>query len=105
MPTVRLRAAWLDAHAEWGPGVHEDGFGLEPGDAVASATGFTAWPARLSGERCTYRWIVDDGRVLGGIALRHGPGEDVARSCYLGYGIRTTARGTVARYRIDVTRS
>jgi hypothetical protein len=24
-PTVRLHAGWLEAHAEWGPGQHEDG--------------------------------------------------------------------------------
>ncbi len=27
-PTARLHAEWLDAHDEWGPGAHEDGFGL-----------------------------------------------------------------------------
>ncbi|MEU4715850.1 hypothetical protein AB0F73_19625 [Micromonospora purpureochromogenes] len=33
-PTVHLHAAWLEAHDEWGPGVHEDGFGLLPSDEV-----------------------------------------------------------------------
>jgi hypothetical protein len=63
---------------------HEDGFGLGPSDEVDSPAGFAAWVARLRSEsdpaepiepgkhRCTYRWIVEGDRVLGGIALRHG---------------------------------
>lgn len=94
-PAASLHAAWLEAHEEWGPGVHEDGFGLLPGDEVRSPSGFAAWVARLAGlERaeqagCTYRWIVEGERVLGGIALRHEPGAfgDI------GYGVRPSARG------------
>ncbi|MFC0003799.1 GNAT family N-acetyltransferase [Micromonospora siamensis] len=96
-PTVSLHAAWLDARDDWGPGVHEDGFGLRPSDEVDSPDGFAAWVARLtaSGQpgdadrpRCTFRWIVEDGRVLGGIALRHQP-SDLGQ---IGYGIRPSAR-------------
>ena len=47
-PTVRLHAAWLEAHHEWGPGVHEDGFGLHSSDEVDSPAGFAAWVARLT---------------------------------------------------------
>jgi hypothetical protein len=75
-PTGRLHAAWLEAHAEWGPGQHEDGFGLHPSDEVDSPAGFAAWLTRLAsqpdpaeraaGHRCLYRWIVEDDRVLGG---------------------------------------
>ncbi|WP_328965228.1 hypothetical protein [Streptomyces virginiae] len=36
-PTTRLHSAWLEARTEWGPGLHEDGFGLEPADEVDSA--------------------------------------------------------------------
>lgn len=94
-PTKRLHTAWLAAHAEWGPGLHEDGFGLLPDDDVASAAGFEAWLARLAGESedCTYRWIVDGGAVLGGIALRHGSDGFVERNGHIGYGIRPSARG------------
>ncbi|MGW4489083.1 GNAT family N-acetyltransferase [Amycolatopsis sp. NPDC004368] len=94
-PTARLHAAWLDAHAEWGPGRHEDGFGLAPADDVASPAGFAAWVARLAGEArdTTYRWIVEGGRVLGGIALRRGPDDHVEWAGHLGFGIRPTARG------------
>jgi hypothetical protein len=42
-PTVRLHGAWLEAHAEWGQGPHEDGFGLCPSDEVHSPEGFAAW--------------------------------------------------------------
>src|SRR6478609_4105249 len=70
MPTTRLHSAWLEAHLEWGPGLHEDGFGLGPADEVESPAGFATWVARLTGEShpttpvqagqpgCTYRWIV-----------------------------------------------
>ncbi|MEV6655525.1 GNAT family N-acetyltransferase [Nocardia fluminea] len=98
-PTVDLYRAWLDAHAEWGPGAHEDGFGLLPSDDVESVEGFELWVARLvasSAEgwdgRCSYRWIVEGGRVLGGIALRHGDGELVRKVGNVGYGIRPSAR-------------
>ena len=42
-PTGGLRTAWLEAHGEWGPGVHEDGFGLLETDDVESPAGFEAW--------------------------------------------------------------
>ena len=82
-PTIRLQDAWREAHEEWGPGMHEDGFGLLSEDDVESSVGFAAWLKRLSEQsdparrldhgqvRCTYRWIVEDDQVLGGIALRH----------------------------------
>lgn len=92
-PTVRLHAAWLAARDDWGPGAHEDGFGLLPGDDVGSPAGFAAWVARLADDpACTYRWIVEGGAVLGGIALRHGPGEHVLQAGHIGYGIRPSAR-------------
>jgi predicted acetyltransferase len=93
-PTERLHAAWLEARCDWGPGVHEDGFGLLPTDDVDSPAGFAAWIERLAGEsaRCTYRWIVEDDRVLGGIALRHEGHESVLRAGHIGYGIRPSVR-------------
>ena len=101
-PSACLHTAWLDAHAEWGPGVHEDGFGLLPTDEVNSPAGFAAWVARLIGESeraaeaggapCTYRWIVEGDRVLGGIALRRGFGDFVRLAGHIGYGIRPSAR-------------
>lgn len=74
-PTARLHLAWLEAHEEWGPGVHEDGFGLRPSDEVDSPAGFAAWVARLTDRsdparpveagrvHCTYRWLVE-GKTL-----------------------------------------
>ena len=103
-PTARLHTAWLEARDEWGPGVHEDGFGLHPADEVDSPAGFAAWVARLADEsdqtkaadagqvRCTYRWIVEGDRVLGGIALRHEFNDFVLRLGHIGYGIRPSAR-------------
>src|SRR5579859_2679980 len=91
-PTTRLHAAWLEAHAEWGTGLHEDGFGLEPADEVESPAGFAAWLDRLATHRCVYRWVVDGDRVLGGIALRHGNDEYIRWAGHIGYGIRPSAR-------------
>ncbi|MVU80536.1 GNAT family N-acetyltransferase [Nocardia sp. ET3-3] len=97
VPTTRLYTSWLEAHAEWGPGLHEDGFGLRPTDEVATAAGFTAWVARLTDDPdgaalCRYRWIVEGDTVLGGIALRQGPDELVRRIGHIGFGIRPSAR-------------
>ena len=41
---------------------------------------------------CAYRWIVEDGQVLGGIALRHGDDDYVRWAGNIGYGIRPSAR-------------
>jgi predicted acetyltransferase len=88
-PTTERHAAWLEAHAEWGSGLHEDGFGLLPSDEVGTPAGFAAWLARLAVDRSTeYWWIVDDDRVLGGIALRR---RD-AGAGHIGYGVRPSAR-------------
>jgi len=104
-PTVRLHGEWLDAHKEWGPGVHEDGFGLRSSDDVGSPAGFAAWVSRLLDQAdpakaaamgrapCTFRWIVEGSRVVGGIALRHGLNEKVLRIGHIGYGVRPSARG------------
>ncbi|GAA1534110.1 GNAT family N-acetyltransferase [Dactylosporangium maewongense] len=100
-PDAGLHSAWLEAHAEWGPGTHEDGFGLAPTDDVHSPAGFATWVARLATRsvpdgtgrhRCRHRWIVEDGRVLGAIALRHGDDDYVRWAGHIGYGIRPTAR-------------
>ncbi|MFF3257019.1 GNAT family N-acetyltransferase [Actinacidiphila glaucinigra] len=101
-PTIRLHSAWLEARAEWGPGLHEDGFGLGPSDEVDSPDGFAAWVALRadesglkaveSGRGCTYRWIVEGDRVHGGIALRHGFNDYVLQFGHIGYGIRPSSR-------------
>jgi predicted acetyltransferase len=103
-PTLRLHSSWLDAHAEWGPGLHEDGFGLSQSDDVVSPAGFSAWVTRLisasdprtvddpTAPRCIYRWIVDGDEVLGGIALRHGDSDLIRWAGHVGYGIRPSAR-------------
>ncbi|QRP44607.1 GNAT family N-acetyltransferase [Amycolatopsis sp. FDAARGOS 1241] len=93
-PTTRLHRAWLDAYTEWGPGRHEDGFGLDPADEVTSPAGFAAFVSRLARDGdVRYRWLVEDGTVLGGIALRHADDEYTHWAGHLGFGIRPTARG------------
>ncbi|MEV7585389.1 GNAT family N-acetyltransferase [Streptomyces erythrochromogenes] len=102
-PMARLHCSWLEAHHEWGAGLHEDGFGLEGSDEVESPEGFAAWVARLAdasgaksadAERgCVYRWIVEGSRVEGGIALRYGLTDHVRQFGHIGYGIRPSSRG------------
>lgn len=93
-PTADLHGSWLEAHGEWGQGLHEDGFGIAPGDEVISPSGFTAWLARLTADsQCSYRWIIDGPQVLGGIALRHSGHPLISRAGHIGYGIRPSARG------------
>ncbi|GLW34955.1 GNAT family N-acetyltransferase [Actinoplanes regularis] len=101
-PSVHLHEAFLECHDEWGPGLHEDGFGLTADDDVETPEGFAAWVHRLvrlthpAGEPCppekhgSPRWIVEDGRVLGGITLRHQFDDDLGQ---IGYGLRPSARG------------
>jgi predicted acetyltransferase len=99
LPTTRLHVAFLDCRKDWGPGLHEDGFGLNLEDDVDSPDGFAAWVhervrlTHLAGaplpEHGSPRWIVEDGQVLGAIALRHYFDD---RIDHIGYGIRPSAR-------------
>jgi len=94
LPDVARRAAWLASHREWGPGLHEDGFGIGPDDDVSSADGFATWVSRLrSLPAARMWWIVDGQAVLGGIALRTVTNDKVRRLGHVGYGIRPSARG------------
>lgn len=99
-PSVGFHAAWLEAHREWGDGLREDGFGLLDTDEVRSPEGFRVFVDRLlakeastGGDGATFRWIVEAGRVCGGIALRHESAQDVDVLGHVGYGLRPSARG------------
>ncbi|MEU4214892.1 GNAT family N-acetyltransferase [Actinoplanes sp. NPDC026623] len=101
LPTTRLHAAFLECRDDWGPGLHEDGFGLSADDDVDSPEGFATWVhqrvrlTHLAGEPCpdekhgSPRWIVEDGQVLGGIVLRHQFDDALGQ---IGYGVRPSAR-------------
>ena len=101
LPTARLHAAFLECRDDWGPGLHEDGFGIADDDDLDSPAGFAAWVqdrVRLThpaGTPCpeerhgSPRWIVEDGQVLGGIVLRHVFDDNLG---HIGYGVRPTAR-------------
>jgi predicted acetyltransferase len=99
-PSADLYTAFLDCRADWGPGVHEDGFGIDERDDVGTPDGFAAWVARMlrqlhSSGPCpdrphwTPRWVVEDGQILGAFALRHHT-DDIRG--LIGYGIRPCAR-------------
>ncbi|MBY8851384.1 GNAT family N-acetyltransferase [Saccharothrix longispora] len=108
-PTASLHGAWLEARDEWGPGLHEDGFGLLASDETDSPEGFATWLARLAaqgdpagagrhgGTTGVHWWIVeDDGaggvRVQGGIALRYGDDDYARQFGHVGFGVRPSAR-------------
>jgi predicted acetyltransferase len=94
LPDDARHAAWLAAHREWGPGLHEDGFGLGADDDVESAEGFSAWVSRLRSLPAARMWWIADGDdVLGGVALRTTTTDTVLRLGHVGYGIRPSARG------------
>lgn len=92
-PTTELYAPWQAAHAEWGPGLHEDGFGLGPDDDPTTVAGFRAWVERLHRAPAQSWWIVEAAAVVGAIALRPQGSEAADRLGHVGYGIRPTARG------------
>lgn len=105
VPTARLRESWLESRDEWGKGVHQDGAGLRPGVELDSPQGFAAWvdgliaaedrnlPAPEGWVHCTFRWIVEGDRYLGGIALRHELNDFLLRAGgHIGYGVRPSER-------------
>ena len=101
LPSAQLHAEFLACRDDWGPGLHEDGFGIGADDDLDSPDSFEAWVherVRLThppGTPCppeqhsSPRWIIKDGQVLGGIALRHI--FDDQRG-HIGYGVRPSAR-------------
>lgn len=106
-PSVARQSAWLEAHREWGPGLHEDGFGLGPDDDVESSLGFSEWVERLRSLRhARMWWIVDGDTVLGGVALRTASNGAALRLGHVGYGVRPSARGRgVATWAVGELRS
>ena len=92
-PDAGRHSAWLESHREWGPGLHEDGFGIGPRDEIESVAGFTAWVDGLRSRPGRLWWIMEDEVVLGGIALRSFTNDVVLRTGHIGYGIRPSARG------------
>ena len=92
-PDAELRSAWLECHREWGPGLHEDGFGIGPDDEVESAAGFAAWVDRIRARPARLWWMVEHEVVLGGIVLRPFANDQVLRTGHIGYGVRPSARG------------
>jgi len=101
LPTTELHAQFVDCLDDWGPGLHEDGFGIGEEDDLRSPAGFADW-VHMSTRLChphgtpcppqrhaSPRWIVEDGRVQGGIALRHHFDDEIGQ---IGYGVRPSAR-------------
>ncbi len=100
-PTTDLYTAFRDCRADWGTGVHEDGFGIDERDEVDSPDGFATWVHRMRSqlhpatEPCpdrphwAPRWIIEDGDILGAFALRHGYDAFLG---WIGYGVRPSAR-------------
>lgn len=92
-PDAERHTAWLEAHREWGPGLHEDGFGIGPRDEVESAAGFATWVDKLRSLPGRFWWMVEQDVVLGGIVLRPSTNDSVLSTGHIGYGVRPSARG------------
>lgn len=101
-PAVALHSSWLAAHREWGPGSHEDGFGIAAEDDfgiaaeddVDSVEGFSRFVQRVRTRPAAQLWWVLDGnQVVGGIALRQDDAPNVLQHGHLGYGVRPSSRG------------
>ena len=97
-PTTRLHAAFLAAHAEWGPGAHEDGFGLGPEDDVQS-TAAAGRPGALVEARALgidpVQVVCEDGNA--------GSARVIERNGGLLEGLRDAGHGPVLQYRVDLT--
>ncbi|MFF0752824.1 GNAT family N-acetyltransferase [Streptomyces sp. NPDC004267] len=106
-PTARLHASWLESHAEWGPGGHQDGAGLWlAADAdLADPGAFADWVAQLRAQsdrslpvpagrvHATHWWIVEGDTYLGAIDLRHELNDFLLRAGgHIGYSVRPSAR-------------
>ncbi|MEU8759033.1 GNAT family N-acetyltransferase [Streptomyces sp. NPDC048659] len=106
-PTARLHDSWLAAHAEWSPGVNQDGSGmrLAGDDAFAVPEVFASWVGRLREQadrtrplpegrvHATHWWIVEDDTYLGAIDLRHELNDFLLRAGgHIGYSVRPSAR-------------
>ncbi|MGO1318960.1 MAG: GNAT family N-acetyltransferase [Galactobacter sp.] len=101
-PDAAFHESFLSSHREW-DGANEDGAGIEGDEDLETAAGFEAFVASLLRQEttalrdgyvtCTYRWIVEDGRYLGSIALRHELNAFLLElGGHIGYGIRPSAR-------------
>jgi predicted acetyltransferase len=106
-PSVDLAPSWwalVDAFA--GATIH--GSGLRPGDVErlrdAAVLGeWVDWLGRMERSHeplpegrvpCSYRWVLDDGRVVGTIAVRHALTPSLlAEGGHIGYAVRPGDRG------------
>jgi predicted acetyltransferase len=102
IPAADFHESFLASHQEW-DGAHEDGAGLEGDEDLVTSAGFAAFVEGLLSQEttppqdgyvtCTYRWIVEDGRYLGSIALRHELNDFLFQyGGHIGYGVRPSAR-------------
>ncbi|MBW6435764.1 GNAT family N-acetyltransferase [Actinoplanes hulinensis] len=91
-PATGMHTAFLDCRHDWGPGLHEDGFGITATDDVDTPDGFTTWINRITADDhpATPRWITEDGHLLGAITLQHHLNP---KTGHIGYGVRPAARG------------
>ncbi|TQM58293.1 GNAT family N-acetyltransferase [Humibacillus xanthopallidus] len=106
-PSVDLAASWW-ALVEAFDGATIHGSGLRPGDGdrLRDPEVFAEWVDWLAGmERsdeplpegrvaCSYRWVLDDGRVVGTIAVRHSLTPSLlAEGGHIGYAVGPGDRG------------
>lgn len=105
-PTVDLAASWWAMVDEFaGETMHGSGYHARDRQVLAEPDAFAAWVDWLGRQEradeplppervpSSYRWIVEDGRVVGSIAVRHALTPSlVAEGGHIGYAVRPGSR-------------
>lgn len=102
-PNADLYEAFCEMTDEW-TDIQSTSHGMSDGPRqFASREEFAEWVDRLvAGETvaepgrvtCSYFWIMEDGRLLGGISLRHELNDYLLHFAgHIGYSVRPSARG------------
>lgn len=105
-PTADLSDGWWEMVDDFGGAtIHGSGYRSGDREVLAEPAAFAEWvdwlgrqehpdeplpPERVAS---SYRWVLDDGRVVGTIAIRHGLTPSlVAEGGHIGYAVRPAAR-------------
>lgn len=113
LPDTKYHSAWLECAAEF-DGAHRDGAGGEdwPLEDLRDPGAFRRFVAELQADAlpgttrkpgyvaCTYLWIVEDGTVIGSLAIRHELNDYLLNEGgHIGYSVRPSAcrRGHAAQ--------
>ena len=112
LPTTRLQDAFLECLADWGPGQHEDGFGIAPDDDEVGHIGYGIRPSAR--RRGLASWALGEMLVEARAALQVdrvlvpcmedniASARTIERCGGVLEGVRDTPHGMVRRYWISI---